>query len=1041
MNLQSNAKEAPAVAAPEAPPEPASPYPGLRPFQPDDAEYFFGRDEAVRDVVARLRSERFVAVIGGSGCGKSSLVLAGAIPRLRSFAIEEAGDFWVPVYCTPGTNHVGNDTPLRRFARKFCAVLRPPEGETEEERIKHCVAMLRTQGGFALLLQAYGGHVRDADGVDPANLKVNYLFLIDQFEEIFHRSNADAQVAADCEHLVARIVEHAKGRERHGQVCVAITMRSEHLNDCPRYEELPDAINRAFYLVKRLGLDQIEQVIRQPALRYLRRRVAAHRQMQRMGRAQPVEWPDGIAFDAALIKRLRRDVEAILDEPDHADQLPLLQHVLFWIWAAACQRCAGQPVPDGLDMRDLAAALRTAAETPPEKVPSEVNVLKECLERRCNAIFAADPERQRAWESMFRRLAFREPNSGTYTQQRASMARLSDVQGLPHEQRYEALRRFVEPWLLPHRYLHWDVESQSVKVAHEAFIRRWSRFRHWVDEDDRQFRLYVRLLDECREWAEKPEGEKGVHLASGNGLLLYQNARLDDALKDPERQGQLQALLELNRESVRLRPYTSVAARFLRQSRVEEEKQREREQREALEHRNEKERARRIRIQALAAVAALGAVGLTYIALSQVSHKEVTLHRSYALAAETQANLQPQFGDYDQPQVALRSNVQSLAYFMKGRGLRTSVAEPLSAVGFLSNRVHGLRNAELLAEVRATNSVRGTLTGAAWPVAGGDKGATPPHSVLCPELGGNLAAARLFTTGPDERSGLVLALSSAGMSVHKASLLPDGRCSIAPQPLLQTPEDAVKGMGIDRSLRNLVVASRGYTQFYLLDWTDPQNPHQEMRAGVAQDLDLRGLRGIPTALQPFAQDLVVGGQRLRLFDARPGRLTADEVRGERMRLADATNASTCGDLVPDKATTKAFALEPGPGEPRQLCLLVHTLTGPRTEHIAELFAFEDAEAAREGTRRLPLLENLRLGPELPQEFRIDRQSGVLAFQNAAGQWRGTLWSAAGWQRAALAVYQPDTARKYPPDKAVEVRRLYDLLMNGPGPGASDTPPQ
>src|SRR6185503_2092236 len=107
--------------------ETCSPYPGLRPFQELDAAYFYGRQEQVAEVISRLRKTKFVAVLGGSGSGKSSLILAGVIPELRTYALAQAGDFWVPVTTTPGTNHVAGQSPVLRLARKFCALLEPLE--------------------------------------------------------------------------------------------------------------------------------------------------------------------------------------------------------------------------------------------------------------------------------------------------------------------------------------------------------------------------------------------------------------------------------------------------------------------------------------------------------------------------------------------------------------------------------------------------------------------------------------------------------------------------------------------------------------------------------------------------------------------------------------------------------------------------------------------------------------------------------------------------------------------------------------------------
>lgn len=70
-----------------------SPYVGLRPFTEREALLFFGRDAHVRDLLAKLeRRQRFLAVLGPSGNGKSSLVRAGLIPALRRGALHPRGD-------------------------------------------------------------------------------------------------------------------------------------------------------------------------------------------------------------------------------------------------------------------------------------------------------------------------------------------------------------------------------------------------------------------------------------------------------------------------------------------------------------------------------------------------------------------------------------------------------------------------------------------------------------------------------------------------------------------------------------------------------------------------------------------------------------------------------------------------------------------------------------------------------------------------------------------------------------------------------------
>src|SRR5207302_10608847 len=73
------------------------PYKGLAAFQREDADLFYGRDDLVAELVSRLLEASFIAVVGPSGSGKSSLVRAGAIP-----ALEARDASLIPIVLTPG---------------------------------------------------------------------------------------------------------------------------------------------------------------------------------------------------------------------------------------------------------------------------------------------------------------------------------------------------------------------------------------------------------------------------------------------------------------------------------------------------------------------------------------------------------------------------------------------------------------------------------------------------------------------------------------------------------------------------------------------------------------------------------------------------------------------------------------------------------------------------------------------------------------------------------------------------------------------------
>lgn len=141
--LRRRSAATPSAVAPTASRQPAlwqgSPFPGLRAFTPDDAPIYFGRGREADELVARLASGcHFLTVVGASGSGKSSLVAAGLIPRLKDNAIEGAKDWllpgvvaagagerkqWVGLRFTPG--ELGDD-PFVALAAKLAPML--PEG-------------------------------------------------------------------------------------------------------------------------------------------------------------------------------------------------------------------------------------------------------------------------------------------------------------------------------------------------------------------------------------------------------------------------------------------------------------------------------------------------------------------------------------------------------------------------------------------------------------------------------------------------------------------------------------------------------------------------------------------------------------------------------------------------------------------------------------------------------------------------------------------------------------------------------------------------
>jgi WD40 repeat protein len=148
---------------PEPPPEElACPYPGMVPFDAGRARFFHGRDAEVADLMRRLRHQRFLLVVGPSGSGKSSLVLAGLLPELTK---RQPGR-WLVRSLRPG------GVPLRSLADAL-------NGSTVPRLGAAAVPPTRAE-----LEQAIAALLRE----DAAAERL--LLVVDQFEEVFTQASA-----------------------------------------------------------------------------------------------------------------------------------------------------------------------------------------------------------------------------------------------------------------------------------------------------------------------------------------------------------------------------------------------------------------------------------------------------------------------------------------------------------------------------------------------------------------------------------------------------------------------------------------------------------------------------------------------------------------------------------------------------------------------------------------------------------------------------------------------------------------------------------
>jgi WD40 repeat protein/DNA-binding CsgD family transcriptional regulator/tRNA A-37 threonylcarbamoyl transferase component Bud32 len=214
-----------------------NPYKGLAAFQQADAPDFFGREALVEQLVSRLQEHddlaRFLAVVGPSGSGKSSVVRAGLLPALKQGAVA-GSENWFVVDMLPGGRPLDKlEVALGRIAAQYLP-------------------------GIMQQLQrdAYG-LVRVADLILPEDGQL--LLVIDQFEELFTLIE-DPAVARCVLDLIYAAVADPRSRVR-----VIITLRADFYDRPLMYPDFFDLMRCRTEVVGPLTPEELEQAIVKPA--------------------------------------------------------------------------------------------------------------------------------------------------------------------------------------------------------------------------------------------------------------------------------------------------------------------------------------------------------------------------------------------------------------------------------------------------------------------------------------------------------------------------------------------------------------------------------------------------------------------------------------------------------------------------------------------------------------------------------------------------------------------------------------------------------
>ena len=266
------------------PDEPA-PYRGLERFErieKPEEDFFFGRDDEIRALVERLVKERFIAVVGASGSGKSSLIRAGLTKQLAE-EIHPGIRRWQTITVEPGS------APFRALAVQIAVAAGIGVAEREDWIEKSVPKWRASADGVRQSLETLF-----ADAREPL------LVFIDQFEELFTHGKKNEEHERITRNFVANLDD--LWRNGGDRVRVVVAMRADFIDRCLEIGALKELLQDRTMLIGEVGDDALREIVKEPAARV------------------------GAFLEKGLMERILTDVH------NQSGSLPLLEQALHELW-------------------------------------------------------------------------------------------------------------------------------------------------------------------------------------------------------------------------------------------------------------------------------------------------------------------------------------------------------------------------------------------------------------------------------------------------------------------------------------------------------------------------------------------------------------------------------------------------------------------------------------------------------------------------------------------------------------------------------------
>ncbi|HOK27329.1 MAG TPA: hypothetical protein P5320_07745 [Bacteroidales bacterium] len=408
-----------------------NPFPGLRAFREDEHNLFFGREGECREIIDKLLKNRFVAVIGNAGSGKTSILQADVIPALKK-GVTTAGN-WRIILMTPGINPLGN------LADSIAREVAPNKSNYEALRISIADVLKSNQDGLNRIVN---------DLIIKKDEHV--LIVVDQFEELFRYGKKalgpyTGNGATAFVNLLMNAVE-----QQGKKIFLIVAISSEYIPECTRFYRFTQSIiiNRSSVIISEIPAEGLAPIIENPVK------------------------TSGAYIDPVLIQKITGEVS------DRVIPVALVQHALTRTWDN--WQIKGKP-QEPLNVSDFekAGGLDKSVDIHGEEIFAELGTREKTV---CELLFKTITGKGSGNERI------RKPSSAGLIKAVTGCS-ADELKAV-----LEAFA-CDKAGFIKYTGTSTVNDDSIIDVTYDCLLNSWARLKQWIDEEAESASTYLRLSE------------------------------------------------------------------------------------------------------------------------------------------------------------------------------------------------------------------------------------------------------------------------------------------------------------------------------------------------------------------------------------------------------------------------------------------------------------------------------------------------------------------------------------------------------------------